>query len=152
MKTQYMKTQQSGFTLIELILVIVILGVLAATVAPKFANLATDARVAALKGVEAAMRSTNLEVYAKAAVGNQLGATGSVSVAGVTVATVYGFAASASFLTAAMDLDSNYTSTPVTATVVTDAGAVAPATCIVTYGPAASQTAPPSYARTITGC
>lgn len=152
MKTQYIKAQQSGFTLIELILVIVILGVLAATVAPKFANLATDARVAALKGVEAAMRSTNLEVYAKAAVGNQLGATGSVTISGVTVATAYGFASSASFLASAMDLDANYTTTTTPATEVRDTGAVAPATCIVTYGAATSAIAPPTYVRTATGC
>jgi MSHA pilin protein MshA len=53
----YSNKKQQGFTLIELVIVIVILGILAATAAPKFIDLSTDARIATLKGMQGAMSS-----------------------------------------------------------------------------------------------
>ena len=60
--------RSAGFTLIELVIVIVILGILAVTAAPKFLNLQKDARESTLKGLKAAMESSASIVYSKAVI------------------------------------------------------------------------------------
>ncbi|MGF1905458.1 type II secretion system protein [Aliivibrio salmonicida] len=60
--------RQSGFTLIELVVVIIILGILAVTAAPKFLNLQGDARKSSLQGLKGAMAGASSIVYGKAAI------------------------------------------------------------------------------------
>ena len=61
------RQKSSGFTLIELIVVIVILGVLAATAMPKFMNMRRDARIASINGMVGALRSTlgNFDAFSR---------------------------------------------------------------------------------------
>jgi MSHA pilin protein MshA len=57
---------QHGFTLIELIIVIVILGILAVTAAPRFIDISSDAKVAALQSIKGSMAGTIYLVQMKA--------------------------------------------------------------------------------------
>ena len=59
-----MKFRQTGFTLIELVMVIVLIGVLAAVAIPKFVDLGSDARAAALAGVAGSLSSAAAINYA----------------------------------------------------------------------------------------
>ena len=53
-----LKTEEKGFTLIELVIVIVILGIISSVAIPKFVGLSDEARAGAARGVAGAMSST----------------------------------------------------------------------------------------------
>jgi len=60
--------KQSGFTLIELVIVIIILGILAATAVPKFVDLQSDAQESAMTGVKGALEGAVSITYSKSAI------------------------------------------------------------------------------------
>ncbi|GLS82347.1 prepilin-type N-terminal cleavage/methylation domain-containing protein [Paraferrimonas haliotis] len=61
-----MKQQNKGFTLIEMVVVIVVLGVLVAVATPKFINLKRDAHVTSLQTIEGSLQSANALIFTKA--------------------------------------------------------------------------------------
>lgn len=133
--------KQSGFTLIEIIAVIVILGILSAVALPKFVNLSGEARIAKMQGAVGAINSAAVLIHSKYLAG---GSTGSVAYEGGTLAAgdiVNGYPSAAKIATVAGLASTDFTAGAVAA------GAIAisdnnKSDCLITYTEAAAGAAP----------
>jgi MSHA pilin protein MshA len=164
-----MKKSQ-GFTLVELVIVIVILGILAVTAAPKFLNLSGDAKASTLKAVKASIESANAQVYAKAIIASKQNAATHKTV-NPEINLVYGYVqANSADITNVLDLSTtdwtiakgvantvlditanDVTVQPATSTLV-DANTKKADACVLIYKQAASAGAKPVMTLEIEGC
>jgi MSHA pilin protein MshA len=154
-----MKRNQAGFTLIELIIVIVILGILAVTAAPKFLDFGSDARKSVLQGVKGSLESAGSLVYGKAIIaGKQSAATETLTDPAISI--VYGYpAATTVSLQAAAELADFEFNTPASAgdpirIAAETAGldVAATAACYVQYAQSTGPAVKPVITIVSTGC
>jgi MSHA pilin protein MshA len=144
--------KQKGFTLIELVVVIVILGILAVTAAPKFIDLTGDARGSVVTAVEGSMNSVADMVHAKALVQGKLAEENDkVMVNSTEYAVVFGWptvGTIGSFLELGKVMEplTNHTGS------FNHKEATNKATCVAVYVNAANATSRPNITSVVTGC
>jgi len=138
-----MKSRAQGFTLIELVVVITILGILAAIALPRFAALQTEARIAKMNGALGSLKAGAALAHSLQLT-QSLAPNASVTMEGETIAMTNGYPTAAAIVTAAGIDTSDYkfsTTTSVT-TVTPDDNHTS---CSITYTEAAAANTAPTY-------
>lgn len=147
--------------MIELVMVIVILGILAAVALPRFFDVQTDARIAKAQALAGAIRSASAIAHAAALVRNQTGNTGSINMEGTNVtlragyptANAAGIVAAANISAANDGITLNGGGAGFNAAIrLRINNAPTPAQCQVQYQAPAALNTQPTVTVTTTGC
>lgn len=152
-----MLKKQSGFTLIELVIVIIILGILAATAVPKFVDLQGDARASSMKGVKAALEGAATLTYSQAAIAGIEKSSSAVNTA-AGVETRYGYpTATNNGIIEAVDLSANdWTvtegSSSTALTIIASGASTTASECGVEYNEATDANSRPVITANTDGC
>lgn len=139
----------AGFTLIELVLVIVILGILAGMAVPRFVDLSKDARISTVNGMAGSLRSAALLAHAMQ-LSQGVDVNGTLSVTGVTIQLSNGYPSRASIDDMMADI-SGFTYDAANG-VFTANGAPDASNCAATYTPPATLGLEPVIAVRTSGC
>ncbi|HAI60211.1 MAG TPA: MSHA biogenesis protein MshA [Xanthomonadaceae bacterium] len=149
--------RQSGFTLIELVIVIVVLGILAALAVPRFISLQSEARIAVIDSLFNSVRSGSNIVYAKSAASGLSDLSASTvdidgPVPGGVINTVFGYprAVEADMRLLFDSLSPRYGFVVVGTGIRMDVDGIVG--CSVTYTAPTGAGLPPTIFRVITGC
>jgi MSHA pilin protein MshA len=136
------KAHQRGFTLIELVVVIVILGILAAFAVPRFMGMEGEARAATVKSFAGSLKAASAMARGKCQA-QDCGASGIVSIDGNPVTMAFGYPNAASIASTVDLTTAGFTVSSPTATTTKFLKTGGGATCFVTYAQATSAVAPP---------
>jgi MSHA pilin protein MshA len=143
-----MRNAARGFTLIELVVVITILGILAAFAVPRFLSLDSQARIAALQGLQGSVRSAASLTHSL----HLANGGNAVVMEGVTITMTNGYPAVAATGILATLQDTTGFGYDAGTGVFSKTGAPTPADCSFTYTPAPANGAPTISTPVTTGC
>ncbi|HET6655442.1 MAG TPA: prepilin-type N-terminal cleavage/methylation domain-containing protein [Gammaproteobacteria bacterium] len=149
--------KQTGFTLIELVTVIIILGILAAFAVPRFIDLSTQARAASIQGIGGSVQAASALAHSVAVANGTSTISGpaAIKMDGVDIEMTYGFpSATTNGIVTALQSVSGFNSPSAsgTTTFTLQNGPSASANCQVTYTQAGSAGDSPDIAIDASAC